>query len=63
MMGSEFHLHVDTADGSRLIVRVPTIDLDAEGRGALVAGQKLSITFEGKAMHFFDPATENNLLV
>ncbi len=63
MMGSELHLHVDTADGSRLIVRIPTIDLDKEGRSALVGGHNLHVTFEGKAMHFFDPATEKNLLV
>ena len=63
MMGSELHLHVDTNDGTRLIVRVPTLDLDAERRGELVAGHKLSISFEGKAMHFFDPETQDNLLV
>ena len=63
MMGSELHLHVDTNDGTRLIVRVPTLDLDAEKRSALVAGHKLSISFEGKAMHFFDPETQDNLLV
>ena len=63
MMGSELHLHVNTDDGARLIVRVPTIELDANRRSALTAGQKLNISFEGKAMHFFDINTENNLLV
>ena len=62
MMGSELHLHVYTEDGTRLIVRVPTIDLDAEQRQSLVSGSKLYITFEGKVMHFFDPESEENLL-
>ena len=67
MMGSELHLHVDAEDEggavSRLIVRVPTIDIGKEERKALVAGAKLNITFESKAMHLFDPETEKNLLV
>ena len=63
MMGSELHLHVYTKDGTRLIVRVPTMDLSAEERKALVYGASLYITFEGKVMHFFDPETNRNLLV
>ena len=63
MMGSELHLHVSTEDETALIVRVPTINLETSERNALVSGHKMSITFEGKAMHFFDPETEENLLV
>ena len=62
MMGSELHLHVFTEDGTRIIVRIPTIDLELEDRKALVAGAKLYITFTGKVMHFFDPESEENLL-
>ena len=62
MMGSELHLHVYTEDGTRLIVRVPTMDLSAAQRDSLHNGAKLNITFGGKAMHFFDPETEKNLL-
>ena len=62
MMGSELHLHVFTEDGTRVIVRVPTIDLSHEDRENLVAGHKLFITFQGKVMHFFNPETEKNLL-
>ena len=62
MMGSELHLHVYTEDGTRLIVRVPTVDLSVERRESLVQGAKLYITFTGKVMHFFDPETESNLL-
>ena len=62
MMGSELHLHVYTEDGTRLIVRVPTVDLSPERRKQLVQGAKLNITFSGKVMHFFDPESEKNLL-
>ena len=62
MMGSELHLHVYTDDGTHLIVRVPTIDLDMAQRESLVNGAKLYITFEGKVMHFFDNETEKNIL-
>ncbi len=62
MMGSELHLHVYTEDETRLIVRIPTIDLETSERESLAQGKKLSITFEGKVMHFFDPETEKNLL-
>ena len=62
MMGSELHLHVYTEDETRLIVRVPTINLTAEQRKGLVYGAKLYITFEGKVMHFFDKDTQKNLI-
>ena len=62
MMGSELHLHVFTEDGTRWIVRVPTIDLTASQRASLVNGAEVHITFEGKVMHFFDPETEKNLI-
>ncbi len=62
MMGSELHLHVYTNDGTRLIVRVPTIDLTNEQRKNLVFDASLNITFTGKVMHFFDPASKKNLL-
>ncbi len=63
MMGSELHLHVFTEDGTRLIVRIPTIDLTPEDRASLVRGKELFISFEGKVMHFFDKETQKNLLV
>lgn len=63
MMGSEYHLHVQTEDGTQLVVRIPTINLDEKEREIMVMGNKINITFEGKAMHFFDPENERNLLV
>ena len=62
MMGSELHLHVYTEDETRLIVRVPTINLTSEQRGGMVYGAKLYITFEGKVMHFFDKESQKNLI-
>ncbi|MBQ5977121.1 MAG: sn-glycerol-3-phosphate ABC transporter ATP-binding protein UgpC [Oscillospiraceae bacterium] len=62
MMGSELHLHVFTEDGTRVIVRIPTIDLAPGEREKLVAGYKMYITFQGKVMHFFNAETEKNLL-
>ena len=63
MMGSEYHLHVTTEQGDKLIVRIPTLSLSDEERENMVAGQKIEIAFSPKAMHFFDPESEKNLLV
>ena len=62
MMGSELHLHVVTEDNTKLVVRIPTISLTDEERHNMVYGKELFISFEGKAMHFFDPETEVSLL-
>ncbi len=62
MMGSELHLHVYTEDGTRLIVRVPTMELEPSVRAGLVNGAKFYLVLSSKAMHFFDCETEKNLL-
>ena len=62
MMGGEIHLHVVAGNGDRLIVRVQTINLTDEQRHSLSYGSTVYITFEGKAMHFFNATTHNNLL-
>ena len=62
MMGSELHLHLVTEDDTRLIVRVPTIELDAHQREYLTYGCQLYITFTGKVMHFFDTESGKNLI-
>ncbi|MCD7755837.1 MAG: sn-glycerol-3-phosphate ABC transporter ATP-binding protein UgpC [Firmicutes bacterium] len=62
MMGSELHLHVYTEDGTRIVLRVPTLELSAEERASLVSGKELHISFEGKVMHFFDKDSDQNLL-
>ena len=63
MMGSEYHLHVTTEQENKLIVRIPTISLTDEERNNMVMGTKINVAFSGKAMHFFDPESEKNLLV
>ena len=63
MMGSEYHLHVTTEQENKLIVRIPTISLTDEERNNMVNGTKIQVAFSGKAMHFFDPESEKNLLV
>ena len=62
MMGSELHLHVNTDDGTRLIVRVPTINLTTAQRDSLTAGKKLYVGFESRVMHFFGKESEENLI-
>ncbi len=62
MMGSELHLHVYTEDETRLIVRVPTINLSLDQRKGMSYGKQLYITFEGKVMHFFDKESGLNLI-
>jgi len=62
MMGSEYHLHVAANDGTKIIVRIPTINLTDKERAEMVSGTTVNLAFEPKAMHFFDPDTEINLL-
>ncbi len=71
MMGSENHLHLNAFDpsaevskdeSSKVILRVPTLNLTQEEKESLVPGKEIYFTFSGKVMHFFDPETQNNLL-
>ncbi len=62
MMGSELHLHVQEDNGDKLIVRIPTVQLDDEQRKQMVYGSTIYVTFEGKVMHFFNEETGINLL-
>ncbi len=62
MMGSELHLHVLIGDGSKLVVRTPTVELDRDERAQLKSGHGVHLTFPGKVMYFFDPETEQNLI-
>ena len=61
MMGSELHLHVKVED-SKLVARIPTVDLSSEERKRLHNGYPVDLTFPGKVMYFFDPVTEKNIL-
>lgn len=62
MMGSEIHVHVVTKDESKIVVRIPTINLTPEEREKILPGNEVYLSFESKAMHFFNPETEKNLL-
>ena len=63
MMGSELHLHLTTKDNTKLILRVPTLSLSNEQRKSLSYGSTIYVSFEGRAMHFFDLNNDKNLLV
>ena len=62
MMGSELHLHVRCGNDQNIILRVPTIDLTAEKRSQLKAGEHIHFTFSSKVAQLFDPETEKSLL-
>ena len=62
MMGSEIHVHVLTKDNTKIIVRMPTLNMTPEEHAALVQGNEVYLTFESKAMHFFNPEDEKSLL-
>ena len=62
MMGSELHLHVQTENDDKVILRLPTIDLTEDQRASLTYGKPLNFTFTNKVIHLFDPETEESLL-
>ncbi len=62
MMGSELHLHVSTGDGTKIIARTPTLELSHEDRKQLKNGYPVQLIFPAKALYFFDPETEKNLI-
>ena len=62
MMGSEIHVHVSTKDDTKIIVRIPTINMTPEEKEKILPGNEVYLSFEPKAMHFFNPEDEKNLL-
>jgi multiple sugar transport system ATP-binding protein len=62
MMGSELHLHVKVDDTTKIVARIPTVDLSYEERANLKNGHEVHLTFPGKVMYFFDIETERNLI-
>ena len=61
MMGSEIHVHALAEDGTKVIVRVPTVQIDDDYSNVFRPGKKISVAFESKVMHIFD--SEGNNLV
>ncbi len=62
MMGSEIHVHVTTKDDTKIIVRIPTINMTQEEKDKIIPGNEVFLSFEAKAMRFFDPEDEKNWL-
>lgn len=62
MMGSELHLHVIAGEGDKLVIRVPTVDLNSQQISSLIPGARIFVTFRSKIMHFFNTDNEWNLL-
>ncbi len=62
MMGSEIHLHVRTAEGKDVVLRVPTIELPAEFHGGISYGTPVRFTFPDDLVHLFQKETEQSLL-
>lgn len=62
MMGSEKHLYVNMADGTRIIVRTPVKnDENSLKSDALVSGNVVRFCFDADDCNLFDPQTEMNL--
>ena len=58
LMGSELHLHVNSA-GKDVVIVVPTTDIDID---SVHGGHKaVKYSFRPDLMHFFDKETEKNL--
>jgi len=61
MMGSEIHVHALTEANDKVIVRVPTVQIDEDYSTVFHTGKNISVGFESKVMHIFD--SEGNNLV
>ncbi len=61
MMGSEYHLHVTTADKD-VVLRVPTQDLPKEFANGIPYGVEINYEFRPSCMHLFNKETEKNLI-
>jgi multiple sugar transport system ATP-binding protein len=58
MMGSEIHLHVNTA-GRDVVIIVPTMDISGERRASLNYGAQVNFTFGGNVCHVFGADGKN----
>ena len=58
MMGSEIHLHATTADGSDVVIIVPTLDIGSNWE-TFARGSKIHFTFGGNVCHVFDKNGNN----
>lgn len=61
MMGSELQLHVNTEENTRVIIRVPTLDLSEREKNSFSLHNTVCFSFREQALHFFDANTGENL--
>ena len=56
------HMHL-TVGGQDVVVRVPTVDLDARFRGGVGSVSEIDFKFPAALIHLFSKENESNLLV
>ncbi len=61
MMGSELHVHLVTEDGTKVVVRVPTLELSEKDKSLLSPRNTVNFGLREQALHFFDIKTGENL--
>ncbi len=61
MMGSELHVHLVTEDGTKVIVRVPTLELSEKDKSLLSPHNTVNFGLREQALHFFNINTGVNL--
>lgn len=60
MMGSELHVHLITEDGTKVVVRVPTLELSEKDK-SLLPHNTVNFSLREQALHFFDTETGMNI--
>lgn len=61
MMGSELHVHLVTEDGTKVVVRVPTLELSEKDKSLLLPHNTVNFSLREQALHFFDTETGMNI--
>ena len=61
MMGSELHIHLVTDDFTKVIARVPTLELSEKDKLLLSPHNTVNFGLREQALHFFDIKTGENL--
>ena len=61
MMGSSYHLHVNTGDKDVVLV-LQAVDLPVEKRGGFAYGEQVSFRFDTSLVHLFSAETKENLI-
>ncbi|MBO7216850.1 MAG: hypothetical protein J6V84_07650, partial [Clostridia bacterium] len=59
--GSELHVHLVTEDGTKVVVRVPTLELSEKDKSLLLPHNTVNFSLREQALHFFDTETGMNI--